>query len=290
VKFTSTEEDMKSLLIVLAVFAVASSASGATKPFPGKVSQWSGFVRHDFKVAGANAIVVEPKVAKPGRPWAWRGEFFGAFPNADIALLEAGWHVVYIGVPDLFGSPKAMATWEKFHETLVKDHELSYKPALIGLSRGALYCFAWAIAHPDRTLAVYIDNGVCDFKSWPGGKLKGTGFGAGSAQEWAKLLKAYDFKNDAEALASKVNPVDRLEKLAAAKVPVLLVYGDSDRVVPHQENSELVYDRYRKLGGPVERIVKPGQDHHPHGLTDPKPIVDFLERVWKSASEIQNKQ
>jgi hypothetical protein len=34
--------------------------------------------------------------------------------------------------------------------------------------------------------------------------------------------------------------------------------------VPHVENSEVVYDRYTALGGRVEWIVQPGQDH-PHG-------------------------
>jgi alpha-beta hydrolase superfamily lysophospholipase len=76
--------------------------------------------------------------------------------------------------------------------------------------------------------------------------------------------------------------VDRLKPLAEAKVPILLVYGDSDRTVPHRENSEVVYDRYRALGGPVERIVKPGADHHPHGLTEPQPIVEFFERAWRA--------
>jgi hypothetical protein len=61
---------------------------------------------------------------------------------------------------------------------------------------------------------------------------------------------------------------------------MLLVYGDSDKVVPHKENSELLYERYKALGGPVERIVKPGADHHPHGLTDPKPIVEFFQPMF----------
>jgi len=50
--------------------------------------------------------------------------------------------------------------------------------------------------------------------------------------------------------------------------------------VRHAENSEVVHDRYKKLGGPVERIVKAGGDHHPHGLKEPRPIVDFLNRAW----------
>ena len=135
---------------------------------------------------------------------------------------------------------------------------------------------AWAAAHPEKTLAVYLDNGVCDFKSWPGGKPKGRGTGKGSEAEWKKLLAAYDFKTDAEAVAYKLNPVDNLAPLAKAKIPLLLVYGDKDTVVPQAENSELVFDRYKALGGPVERVVKPGQDHHPHGLKDVTPVVRFF--------------
>jgi hypothetical protein len=272
---------MRTLAIIGLSLALANPAfAGEPKPFPGTVSQWNDFQRHDFSVDGANVIVVEPAKSLPGRPWAWRGEFFGAFPNADIELLKAGWHLASMRVPDLFGSPRAVAHWEKLYDVLVKDHGLAPRPGLIGLSRGALYCMAWAVAHPDRTLAVYLDNGVCDFKSWPGGKPMGLGTGAGSPQEWQKLLKAYGFKDDKEAIAYKLNPVDHLAPLAQARVNLLLVYGDSDRTVPHRENSEVVYDRYKALGGPVERIVKPGADHHPHGLTDPRPIVEFFERAW----------
>ena len=270
-------------LVILGTLLMALAPGEDAKPFPGVESRWEGFVRHDFQVNEANVIVVEPKKPLPGRPWAWRGEFFGAFPNADIELLKRGWHLAYIGVPDLFGSPKAMKHWEKFYDVMVKDHGLSPKPALIGLSRGALYCMAWAATHPDKTLLVYLDNGVCDFKSWPGGKPKGLGSGQGSPEEWLKLLRAYDFKDDREAIASKVNPVDNLAPLAKAGIPILLIYGDTDKAVPHKENSEVVYDRYKALGGHVERIIKPGQDHHPHGLTDPRPIVEFFERVRRKA-------
>ena len=274
---------MKNLVVAMALLASCTLArADEPKPFPGQAGRWEGFIRHDFKVDGTDVIVVEPATALPGRSWAWRGEFFGAFPNADIELLKKGWHLAYLGVPDQFGSPKAVARWEKLYDVLVKDHQLSPRAALIGMSRGALYCMAWAAAHPDRTLLVYLDNGVCDFKSWPGGKPKGLGTGQGSPEEWAKLLKAYSFKNDEEAIAYRLNPVDNLAPLAGAKIPILLVYGDNDRGVPHPENSQVVYDRYKTLGGPVERIVKPGQGHHPHGLADPTPIVEFFEKVRKT--------
>ena len=269
-------------LMVTSTLLMTSIPGEDAKPFPGMESRWEGFVRHDFQVDGANVIVVEPDKPLPGRPWAWRGEFFGAFPNADIELVRRGWHLAYIGVPDLFGSPKAMSPLGEVLRRAGQGPRAGPEARPDRPEPGALYCMAWAAAHPDRTLAVYLDNGVCDFKSWPGGKPKGLGTGQGSPAEWQKLLKAYGFKDDREAIASKLNPVDNLAPLAKAKIPILLVYGDSDKVVPHQENSEVVYDRYKALGGPVERIVKPGQDHHPHGLTDPSPIVEFFEKVRKS--------
>jgi pimeloyl-ACP methyl ester carboxylesterase len=268
-------------LCIPAIFAVLSLAvpcpAADPKPFPSAPTKWEGFARHDFKVDGTDAAVVVPEKPLPGRPWVWRGEFFGAFADADIALVKAGWHLAYLKTPDLFGSPKAIKKWETFYGAMVKDYEMHSKPGLIGLSRGGLYCMNWAAAHPDQTLAVYLDNAVCDFKSWPGGALKKLGASkAGSDAEWKKMLAAYEFKTDDEAIAYKLNPVDNLAPLAKAKIPLLLVYGDKDTAVPHVENSELVYDRYKALGGPVERVVKPGQDHHPHGLKDVAPVVKFF--------------
>jgi len=55
-------------------------------------------------------------------------------------------------------------------------------------------------------------------------------------------------KNDAEAPAYKGCPLDNLATLATAKVPILLVYGDADKVVPPQKNSEALWDRNQALG------------------------------------------
>lgn len=272
------------LLTTAFLLTTASAQSADPKPFPNKPTKWQGLTRHDFRVKDLDVIVVVPEKALPGKPWVWRGEFFGAFADADVALVKAGWHLAYVKVPDLFGSPRAIKTWETFYDAMVNDYGLHPKPGFIGLSRGGLYCMNWAVAHPDQTLAVYLDNAVCDFKSWPGGAPKKLGTGKGSDAEWKKLLAAYQFSSDEEAIKYRGNPVDTLAPLAKAHIPLLLVYGDKDTVVPHGENSELVYDRYKKLGGPVERVVKPGLDHHPHGLTDVTPVVTFFNKALESSS------
>jgi len=248
----------------------------SSAPFPGTKSQWQGFDRYDFDFNGKPAIVVVPPHPLPGNPWAWRGEFFGAFANADVELVAKGFHIAYLGVPDLFGSPRAVNYWNDFYAELTGKYGLAKKVALIGLSRGGLYCYNWASVNPDKVACIYADAAVCDFKSWPGGQPKGLGKGPGSASEWAKLLKTYDFKSDAEAVAFKGNPVDNLQPLAAANIPLLHVYGDADKTLPWEENTGVVAARYKQLGGNITLIPKPGGDHHPHGLTNPEPIVDFI--------------
>ena len=72
----------------------------------------------------------------------------------------------------------------------------------------------------------------------------------------ATLLGAYGFKSDAEGLAYNGNPIDILEPLAHAKVPLLHVCGDTDTAVPYEENSAILKSRYEAMGGPVEVILK----------------------------------
>ncbi len=241
-------------------------------PFPGERSAWFGFDRYDFVLGDRPVTVVTPRKAAPGRPWVWHGEFFGHKPNPDLALLGRGFHVVYLSVPDQLGSPTAVRHWNDLYRELTTRHALAPKVALVGLSRGGLYVYNWAIANPNRVACVYGDAPVTDFKSWPGSK----GRGPGSARDWQLVLERYGFATEAEALAYRGNPVDNLDRLAAAGVPLLHVYGDADEVVPWEENTGKLAERYRALGGPITLIAKPGVKHHPHGLDDSTPIVDFL--------------
>ena len=112
---------------------------------------------------------------------------------------------------------------------------------------------------------------MLDIRSWPGGK----GAGKGDARCWAQALAIYGL-NEETARDFKGNPLDLLAPLAKARIPILSVVGDADKVVPFGENTALLKQRYEALGGKIEVIVKPGVDHHPHSLKDPKPIVDFL--------------
>jgi len=256
----------------VALFAGHAWAAPQWPAFPGKTSDWNGFVRHDFEVGGKKVLVVEPKEAAAGRPWVWHGEFFGHKPAPDVALLKRGFHVAYLQVPDQLGSPEAVRHWNVLYQELTGKYGLASRVSLVGLSRGGLYCYNWAAANPDKVACLYGDAPVCDFKSWPGGKGKGKG----SARDWKLVLERYGFKDDQAAMDYDKNPVDNLAPLAKAKVPLLHVYGDADEVVPWEENTGLIAERYQKLGGSITLIAKPGVGHHPHGLEDSTPIVEFI--------------
>lgn len=242
--------------------------------FPNPNGEWNGYAKHEMTIAGKPVTVVVPKTAAIGRPWVWHGEFFGHKPAPDIALLGKGFHIIYMKIHDMLGCPDAVQLWNQCHAELTTHYGLSKKPALVGLSRGGLYCYNWAIANPDKVSCIYGDAPVCDFKSWPGGKGKGKG----DPRNWGFVLKLWGFKDEAEALAYRGNPVDSLAVLAKAGVPLLHVFGDADDVVPWDENTGLIESRYKELGGSITLIRKPGVGHHPHGLENSMPIVDFIAK------------
>ncbi len=86
------------------------------------------------------------------------------------------------------------------------------------------------------------------------------------------------FKDEAEAMAFKENPVDLAPKLIADKVAIIYVAGEKDTVVPYVENGGRMQQQYDKLGGTFQLIMRTGEDHHPHGLPNLTPVVDFIQK------------
>lgn len=232
---------------------------------------WRGFNKIEFEVDGRKAFLIEPTKAAPGGPWIWRTEFFGHQPQADLALLNKGFYVAYVDVQNLYGGPLSMTIMDAMHARVTTEYKLSNKTVLEGFSRGGLFALNWAARNPEKVACIYNDAPVCDFTSWPGGK----GRGKGSPADWERLKKVYEF-SDEEAANSKLNPIHQLDRLANAKIPLLHVCGATDDVVPIEENSLLVQQRYQALGGSMTLISKPHCNHHPHSLEDPTRIVNFV--------------
>ncbi|MDO4575135.1 MAG: prolyl oligopeptidase family serine peptidase [Planctomycetia bacterium] len=264
---------MKKMLFVLTLLIPSLLVAAE---FPGTKSSWNGFDMYRFSLDGRPVQVVLPKEPAAGNPWVWRAVFFGHEPQTEIAMLNRGWYVAWIGTSDLLGSPQCTAERTSLYNLLVNDYKFHPKPVMLGMSRGGICSLMWAIANPDKVAGLYIDAPVCDLKSWPGGKGKG----CGSKGDWAQALKVFNM-NEEELMNFKGNPIHACTVLAEHKVPILIVAGDSDRTVPWEENGLILSETYKKAGGNVEIILKPGCDHHPHSLKDPTPIVDFMLKCAK---------
>ena len=105
------------------------------------------------------------------------------------------------------------------------------------------------------------------------------GFGVGGSLDngggWQELVNAYGF-TISSLLTYREHPIDRIPTLIAHKLPVALVYGDSDPVVPYIENGKVLEDAYRKAGLPFFCIGKADCGHHPHGLEDNTELLAFI--------------
>ncbi len=260
--------NLRSLVSLLVVAtAMILPLSAGQQGFGMTQTEWHGYERLDFVVAGQPAILIVPKTAAPGKPWVWRAEWFGDrhAPQVSLALLEQGWHLAYINASDRFGAPSAMAIFDAYYQRLTKDFGLASKTVLEGFSRGGLYAFNYAADWPERVAALYLDAPALDLRSWPGYKTV----------RWPEVAAAYGLTVD-ELETAKVSPLDRIEPVLKAGIPIIGVTGDADTTVKYPENLAILVERYRAAGGTIEVIVKPGAGHSPHSLPDPKPIVDFI--------------
>lgn len=225
-----------------------------------------GYPLRRFYFDGYEALTVFPRCPAEDGRWALRCEFFGAFADADEALLQRGYQLAYIRLSDQYGSPEAVEEMERFRRYMVRRLGLHPRMGLIGLSRGGLYAAHYAGRYPQHTAALYLDAPVVDIQSWPGRH--------GAPAEWAQCLEAYGLQaHDLSPFYSLRDEAHR--ETVKAKIPLILVAGDSDTLVPYQENGALLADRYRQSGVPFALWMKPGVGHHPHGPEDPRAVADF---------------
>ena len=56
---------------------------------------WNDFESKEFVFADRNAIIVYPK-GKPNGKMLLKLEYLGAFPSFDIAMLNRGYHLIFL--------------------------------------------------------------------------------------------------------------------------------------------------------------------------------------------------
>jgi pimeloyl-ACP methyl ester carboxylesterase len=108
------------------------------------------------------------------------------------------------------------------------------------------------------------------------------GGGAGEIYEWAinnpgKVACIYAENPELHSNLAKTQPLDSLAPLAQAKVPILHVCGSEDPWL--KDNTLVLEQRYKALGGPIRVILKKGVGHFPTGPEDLAPVLDFITQA-----------
>lgn len=236
---------------------------------------WNGFSCEKFLFEDHEATVVFPEGKACGGLLV-KTEYRDAFPEAaEIPLLEKGFHMCFLKNDNRWGTDPDLDRKARFIRFVCEKYNLSTRVVPVGLSCGGLIAIKLAAKYPELMACVYLDAPVVNYMSCP------CGFGVGeplSEDGIEEILGALKLDSISELLNYREMPLDKLPKLIENRVPVVLVAGDSDTIVPYCENGVMVERAYKQAGVEIEVYIKPGCDHHPHGLADPTPVVDFILR------------
>lgn len=259
------------VLAFLACFATFTPALGFDDPKPDPVKTLI-LPGESFLVENRPAFILWPEnsLRSTPQPWVFYAPTLAAYPDSHEKwmheqFLAAGIAVAGIDVGEAYGSPASRKLFDTFYTEMVDKRGLAKKPCLLGRSRGGLWVTAWACDHPERFSGLAGIYPVFDFRTYPGLNNAAPAY-AMSPEELAKNLE-------------QLNPISRMDVLAKAKLPALMIHGDEDTVVPLKENSQTFADTYQKHGAEksVELIVVKGQGHNFwEGFFRCQALIDFV--------------
>ncbi len=188
-------------------------------------------------------------------------------------MIKKGYHVAHMKNKTRMCPVEDTDARPRFCEFLSEQFGLNKKCALVGMSCGGMQAVYFAAKYPQYVACAYLDAPVMNYLSWP--------FALGVGQNDAPTEFISNMGLDlSQMLNFRNHPIDQKEALLKSDVPIFLVSGDSDKTVPFCENGQLLYDYFKAHGGNIELILKEGGDHHPHGLEDNTPLIEFIEKHY----------
>lgn len=231
---------------------------------------WNGFRKEEFEFEDRMCTIIYPECTSKGRI-LFKTEYLDAFPTFDIEMLRMGYHLIHLKNTSRWVTEEDIHRMARFVKYCVEKLQISSKCVLEGLSLGGLQATLFAQLYPELTNVLYIDAPVLNIIS-----MAGLGACKLIPIHWNEMVEAYGV-NKSTIVNFRKSPIDNMPPLIKNNIPVIMVYGDKDDVVIYEENGKVLVDYYNKNGGNIEFIKKEGCGHHPHGLEDPTPIIDFIE-------------
>ncbi len=180
--------------------------------------------------------VIVPKTVAPGTPWVFRANRIGRDATAVDLALLAKGFHI-IAAPVVAQSGPVREQWDAVYQHLT-HHGFSKTTVMEGAGAAAGEAYAWAIANPDKVSCIYCEN------------------------------------PSLHSLMSSSPPIDHLAPLAEAGVSLIHVCGSLDPWL--EDQTRVVEQRYKQLGGRITVIVKEGEGHFPLAPKDPNAVVDLI--------------
>lgn len=235
------------------------------------------FRQIEFEFEGRYATLIFPPDDVKTAKWMLKTEYFGAFPSLEANLLRQGYHLAYLKNITRIGTDIDTDAKMRFAKYLSETYGLAKKCVPVGMSCGGLQAVNFAAKYPDFVSVLYLDAPVMNFLSWP--------FGLGDHEvktgqsERKEVLNALGLTLS-ELICFRGHPIDKIPALIAHKIPVVMVYGDSDDIVPYPENGYILEKAYKETNIPFALFGKKGCGHHPHGPEDHEPVIRFIQEHY----------
>ncbi|MEM7697021.1 MAG: sulfatase-like hydrolase/transferase [Verrucomicrobiota bacterium] len=270
-----SQEAIKKAKEQLARRGKMNAAQEAGRPKRTQVLPWG----ETFRLRDRHAFLLVPEKAAPGKPWIFYGPTLPRVPDGaeqwmHQRFLDAGVAVAGIDVGEAYGSPAADPFFDALYEHL-RAEEYSRKPALLGRSRGGLWVSRFALSDPERVAALGGIYPVFDYTSYPGVERAAPVYG----------LTQDEMRSD----QAQWNPIKRMGELAEARVPVTIIHGTADKLVPIEPNSEALLAAYETAGrGNLVNLIRADDQGHNmwEGFFRCEELIDFLiERAKAEATE-----
>jgi alpha-beta hydrolase superfamily lysophospholipase len=230
------------------------SAEDQTKDSPVKQLILPG---ESFLIADRPAFIFLPEKSKrtTPQPWVMYAPTLPGYPDSHEKwmheqFLAAGVAVAGIDAGEAYGSPAGQKLMSALYKDLTTNRGFAKQVCLLGRSRGGLWVSSWAISNPSKVAGIAGIYPVFDFRSYPG---------------LAQAAPAYGLtEEELKSAIEEHNPVLRASVLAQAKIPVCIIHGDDDRVVPLKENSAALQAAYKAADAEsvFQLIVAEGQGHN----------------------------
>jgi len=190
-------------------------------------------------------------------------------------MVERGYHLCFIAHENRWAPPMEVELSARFLKYIAASYALEPRCVAVGMSCGGLLSVNLALAHPELIEVLYLDAPVLNLLS-----MAGLGEAEFHAEMFREMVDAYGFDRSS-IVAFRDSPIDHLDVLREHRIPLLLLYGNADMTVIYEENGRVLERFYRAYGLPMKVISRSAAGHHPHGLEDPAPMIEFVEAYIK---------